>query len=446
MWPTPAVHTARPVEFRYCEEGELILDESQDDRLALLYRLSQTFSSSLDLDQVLDLVIDEVIAATHAERGFLMLYDAAGDLVFGTARGLKGQDIESPECEISWSVVDKVAREGQPILTSNAQFDERLDMRASIVDLGLRSILCVPVLLKGRSLGLIYVDNRLQEGIFDEQHLDLLVAIASSAAIAIENARLFQVEREKGRLERELQMARQVQASLIPKATPGLPGWEVAAWWEPARQVSGDFYDFLGEGDQRLGILLADVSDKGMPAALFMASSRTILRSSVMDAPSPAEGIKRANRLVCADSGDGMFVTLVYGELQPDTGQLCYVCAGHYPPLLYRAASDRLISLKWTGMALGLDPEASYEGHTLRLRPGDFMLMFTDGVIDASNPAGEIFGQDRLRRLIRAERHAPADEIVAALRAEMKRFVGGAPPFDDVTLVLVRRKEDGGGQ
>jgi sigma-B regulation protein RsbU (phosphoserine phosphatase) len=409
----------------------------------LLYRLSQTFSSSLDLDQVLDLVIDEVIAATHAERGFLMLFDDGGELGFGTARGLEGVDIESPECEISWSVVDRVTREGKPILTSNAQFDEQLGMRASVVDLGLRSVLCVPLLLKGRSLGLIYVDNRLQAGIFDAQHLDLLAAIGSSAAIAIENARLFQVEREKGRLERELQMARQVQTSLIPAATPQLPGWEVAAWWQPARQVSGDFYDFVEDGEERLGVILADVSDKGMPAALFMASSRTILRSSVLDAPTPAEGIARANRLVCADAQDGMFVTLVYGELQPATGQLCYVCAGHYPPLLYRAAGDRLTSLKWTGMALGVDPEAVYEGHTLHLRPDDFILMYTDGVIDASNHRGEIFGRDRLLDLIRAQRHAPADDVVTALQGELGRFVGGAPPFDDVTLVMVRRKEAG---
>ncbi len=420
------------------------MNESSDDRLALLYRLSQTFSSSLELDQVLDLVIDEVIATTDAERGFLMLYDASGELRFGAARGLERQDIESPECEISWGVVERVAREGQPILTSNAQFDEQLGGRASIVDLGLRSVLCVPLLLKGRSLGLIYVDNRLQAGIFDRQHLELLAAIASSAAIAIENARLFQVEREKGRLERELQMARQVQTSLIPDATPRIPGWEVAAWWQPARQVSGDFYDFVDDGQQRLGIILADVSDKGMPAALFMASSRTILRASVLDAPTPAEGIARANYLVCADARDGMFVTLVYGELQPATGQLCYVCAGHYPPLLYRAVPDRLTSLRWTGMALGLDPEATYEGHTVRLRPGDLILMYTDGVIDATNPQGEAFGQERLFHLVHEHRHASADEIVAALQAELDRFAAGAPSFDDITLVLVRRKEAAG--
>jgi serine phosphatase RsbU (regulator of sigma subunit) len=410
-----------------------------DDRLALLYRLSQTFSSSLELDQVLDLVIDEVIAVTHAERGFLMLYDDAGKLVFAAARGLDHQTIDSPEFEVSQGVVDQVACEGQPMLTSNAQFDERLGGRKSIVGLGLRSILCVPLLVKEQSLGVIYVDNRLQAGIFGPDDLELLVSIASSAAVAIENARLYKVAREKGRLEHELEMARQVQTNLIPNSTPSIPGWEVAAWWQPARQVSGDFYDFVQLGWQRWGIVLADVSDKGMPAALFMASSRTILRASVLDAATPAEGIARANHLVCADAPDGMFVTLVYGELQVDTGQMCYVCAGHYPPLLYRSASDDLTSLKWTGMALGLDAEATFQGHTIRLRPGDFMLMYTDGVIDATNPRTESFGQGRFWNLILEHRHEPAAEIVAAIQAALGHFAAGSPQFDDVTLVLIRR-------
>jgi sigma-B regulation protein RsbU (phosphoserine phosphatase) len=417
-----------------------MVNQSPDERLALLYRVSQTFNSSLDLDRVLDLVMDEVIATTGAERGFLMLYDDGGELVFAAARGMDRQTIETPEFQVSRGVVDRVAREGQPVLTSNALVDERLGGRASIIGLGLRSILCVPLLLKGQSLGLIYVDNRLQAGIFGQDDLDLLASIASSAAIGIENARLYQVAREKGRMERELQMARQVQANLIPSKAPSLPGWEVVAWWKPARTVSGDFYDFVETGPERLGIVLADVSDKGMPAALFMASSRTILRASVLDAGSPAEGIARANRLVCQDAPDGMFVTLVYGELEPATGQMCYVCAGHYPPLFYHSASDRLSKLEWTGMALGLDPQATFQSDTIHLKPGDFVLMYTDGVIDATDLQGEAYGQERFRHLLLEHRDAPAADIVAALRAALERFVGGSPPFDDVTLVVVKRQ------
>ena len=298
------------------------------DRLALLYRLSQTFSSSLDLDEVLNRVMDEVIAATRAERGFVMLSESGGDLTFRAARGMDHDTIDDPQFQVSPSVVERVAREGQPVLTSDAQADGRFSMRLSVVSLGLRSILCVPLKIKDQITGVIYVDNRLQVGIFGPADLELMTAIASSASISIENARLYQLAVEKGRLERDLQVAREVQSSLLPRETPQVAGWEFAARWKPARQVSGDFYDFLPLDGGRLALVLGDVSDKGMPAALFMALTRSIIRASVGHAPSPAGAITRANRLICADSSGGMFVTLFCGLLNPETGEFTSEFAG----------------------------------------------------------------------------------------------------------------------
>ena len=200
----------------------------------MLYQLSQAFNSSLDLDLVLNRVMDEVIIATHAERGFVMLKTAEGKMVFRVARGLDQKTIYDPRFQVSLSVVEQVADDGQPILTSDAQTDARFSMRQSVVILGLRSILCVPLTIKEQLLGVIYVDNRIQAGIFSQSDLELLTAIASSAAIAIENARLYQVAVEKGRLEQELHTARQVQISLLPTAVPRLAGWEFAARWQPA--------------------------------------------------------------------------------------------------------------------------------------------------------------------------------------------------------------------
>src|SRR5512143_651728 len=215
------------------------------DRLALLYRISQDFNSSLDLDEVLNRVIDEVITAVRAERGFLMLRDTAGQLRFRVARGIDRNTIEQPQFQVSRSVISRVAEEGRALLTSNAQDDVSLKMQRSVAVLGLRAILCVPLQLKGTLLGVIYVDNRLQSGVFYPDDLDLLTAIAASAATAIENARLYRLAVEKGRMERELQMARDLQSSLLPRETPQLAGWDFAAYWQPARQVSGDFYDFI---------------------------------------------------------------------------------------------------------------------------------------------------------------------------------------------------------
>ncbi len=416
------------------------------DRLGLLYRISQTFNSSLDLNEVLNRVIDEVIAATRAERGFLMLRDAGGALVFYAARGMDHQTIDAPEFQVSRGVVERVAHEGRPLLTSNAQSDRWLGGRASVMGLGLRSILCVPLQLKGAILGVIYVDNRLQAGIFTPDDLELLTAIASNAAVAIDNARLYQVAVEKGRLERELQVAREVQASLLPRETPRLAGWEFAARWQPARQVAGDFYDFIplnpakvSEPSQGLGVVIADVSDKGMPAALFMALSRSIVRASVAQASSPADGVSHANRLICADAANGMFVTLFYAQIDPASGKLLYVNAGHNPPLLYRASQDDLIRLTGTGMALGLFGSAAFEQRAVQLNAGDFVLLYTDGVTEAMDAHHREFGEARLQRILLDHHAASATELAEELERALTGFSGDSVPSDDITFVIAKR-------
>jgi sigma-B regulation protein RsbU (phosphoserine phosphatase) len=414
-----------------------------NDRLTLLYHLSQTFNSSLDLDEVLNRVMDEIIAATGAERGFVTLREPDGRLVFRTARGLDQRSIEEPQFHISRGVVEEVAREGQPVLTSDALHDDRFSERASIQGLRLRSILCTPLTLKDRVLGVVYVDNPFQAGIFTEADLEWISAISSSAAVAIENARLYQVAVEKGRLERELQVARQVQASLLPRTTPKVAGWEFAARWKPAREVSGDFYDFVPCGDQ-LGLIIADVSDKGMPAALFMALSRSIVRASATASPSPADAIHQANRLICADSADSMFVTLVYARLDPATGQVVYVNAGHNPPLLYSVEQSTLIELPSTGMALGVFEDVEFEERRVQLGPGDFILLYTDGVSEAMDPESRMFGEERLRRVLLDRPDAPAEALAAALEEALAAFTGPSARSDDVTFVVVRRLASAG--
>jgi sigma-B regulation protein RsbU (phosphoserine phosphatase) len=243
---------------------------------------------------------------------------------------------------------------------------------------------------------------------------------------------------EKGRLERELQMAREVQASLLPHATPALPGWEFAARWEPAREVAGDYYDFI-PGEKELGLVIADVSDKGMPAALFMALTRSIVRASAAQAHSAAESITRANRLICADATNSMFVTLFFARLDPATGDLTYVNAGHNPPWLYNCGMDELMRLTRTGTALGVDEALSFSHRTVQLRPGDIVLLYTDGVTDAINARVEEFGEARLESLVREHRHASAADLMAALEDAVHSFIGATQPMDDITLVAVKR-------
>lgn len=412
------------------------------DRLAVLYRVSQTFSSTLELDDVLERVMDEVIAVMHAERGFLMLRNAEGQLEFQVARGLDQHTIAAPEFQISRGLVDRVVQEGQPRLTSDAQSDAWLGARASVAGLGLRSILCVPLQLKGMTTGAIYVDNRLQAGIFNADDLDLLSTIAATAATAIENARLYKVAVEKGRLEQELADARSVQSSLIPASTPHFPGWEFAAAWQPAHVVGGDYYDFITvtapDSVAQLGMVIADVSDKGMGAALFMAVARSAVRASALTSGSPAQCIAQANRLICADAPNGMFVTLCY-VLLDSTGALQYVNAGHNVPLIYQARNAGFAELGRTGIALGVDNAREYEERSAHLNANDFLVLYTDGVTDATNAQEEEFGEDSLRRILYENRDGSAKDIIRAIEQALRAFVETAPQFDDMTIVVAKR-------
>jgi sigma-B regulation protein RsbU (phosphoserine phosphatase) len=383
--------------------------------------------------------MDEVISVTRAERGFLMLREPNGELAFKVARGLDRTTIESPEFEVSRGVVERVASEGKPILTSDAQSDEWLGQRQSVRGLRLRAVLGVPLQLKGICNGVVYVDNRLQTGIFSKDDIDLLEGIASSAAIAIENARLYQVAIEKGRLERELQVAREVQANLIPQKIPEIAGWEFSTSWQPARQVSGDFYDFIPLDETHLGIVIADVTDKGMPAALFMADTRSIIRASVSIPTVPATAITSANRLISADSANGMFVSLFYGKLDIENGNLTYVNAGHNPPYLYQAETDTFSEFERTGLVLGIESEAEFEERTVQLKHGDFMLLYTDGVTEATNAEQDLYGKDRLNKLLNHHRKSSVNKIKAAIEGTLTEFVGDIFPSDDITMMITKR-------
>lgn len=244
---------------------------------------------------------------------------------------------------------------------------------------------------------------------------------------------------EKEKLEHELQVARQVQASLLPQAVPQIANWTFAAYWEPAREVAGDFYDFIPGPAAQLVVLIADVADKGMPSALFMAVSRSILRASLTRPLALPESVAQANRLICADSTDSMFVTLCCAGLNTATGEVSYLNAGHNPALFYQAASDHLDWLSHTGMPLGVDPEAAYAQAALTLTPGDLLVLYTDGVTDAIDAHGLEFGAKRLWQLVYDHRHDPATEILDRLKRVLAEYVGETQPVDDITIVAVKR-------
>jgi sigma-B regulation protein RsbU (phosphoserine phosphatase) len=444
-----------------------------NERLALLYNLSQTFNSSLDLNEVLNSVIDQVIAATHAERGFIVLRENEGSLVFQAARGINHTNIDDPQFQISRGLIDQVIHDGEALLTSNAQTDDRLEGFQSVAFLGLTSVMCVPLKVRETMLGAVYVENRFQAGIFREADLELLAAIAASAAIAIENARLYLVAVEKGRMERELQVARRVQSSFIPKEIDQPPGWDIKAYLEAAREVGGDFYDvFALSSCQWLGLVIADVCDKGVGAAMFMALFRSLIRAyageyfaiNSMDmstgepvtaelaepvdcwrdlSTSGASALKTAidltNKYIALTHGEAnMFSTLFFGILDATTGRMLYINGGNEPPVLIGKQGIKA-RLEPTGPVVGLFPDMQFGIGEINFEPGDTLLAYTDGVLDALNTAGELFTEERLLSLLESPPPSPAC-LIDYVKEHLDEHMAGRDQYDDIALLAVRRE------
>lgn len=406
--------------------------------LATLYEITRKLNSSLDLKEVLDYVMDRVIDVTGAERGFLMLrHEETGILDFRVARGINQTDLDKPRFQVSKTVVDRVVQSGQPLLTDNAQ--ATLGEQQSVVMMALRSIMCVPIRVRARVIGLVYVDNRMTSSAFDQDHLELVTAFASQAGIAIENARLYEVAIEQGRMQRELEMAHTIQLALLPTEFRILAGYDLAFYWDSAREVAGDFYDcFLLEPEQGMVTVIADVSDKGAPAAIFMAMTRSLIRGSATSLVSAEETLRRVNHLILKDAGSsGMFVTVYYTVCQPNGEVLC-LNAGHNPPLLWR--NQGLVEwLPKGGRALGWFEDLPLQPYAYHLEAGDTLILYTDGLTEAVNEQGESFGEDRLAAVVMEHApHTAPESLKTAIVEAVNLFSEGQPPFDDRTLVIVK--------
>jgi sigma-B regulation protein RsbU (phosphoserine phosphatase) len=410
------------------------LDDLDHEHLRTLYEITQAMNSSLEFDEVLNIVMDAMMQITRAQRGFMMIAGEDGGFRTQVARSLDGAPAEE---SYSTTIVNQVASTRRPLLTNNAQFDTRFKVGESIIAKGLRAILCAPMTVRDRLIGVVYVDTSIRTGTFKDSDLSLLNAVAGQAAVAIENARLYRVAVEKGRLERELQMAREIQESLLPRRMPQIPGYDVAARWLSAREVAGDFYDLFLLPGNLLGVVIADVADKGAAAALFMASARGMIRSHALAGYSPFETLARTNDLIVADANDGTFVT-VYYSLFGAEGTGVHVNAGHNPPVLYRHRERSVSFLPRGGRALGWFVNNPLTPEEMRLQPGDVIVYYTDGLTDAENQSGENFGEARLTRLIAHCGDQSAAQVADSLVNEVERFCEGVPAFDDLTLCVVR--------
>lgn len=403
------------------------------EHLAVLYRVAGLMNSSLDFDRALDNIMEAVMTVLKAQRGFLLrVEDEEQEPEVLVARGPSGD-----EEGYSTTIVNQVIRSREALLTNNAQFDARYQAGQSIIIRGLRAILCAPLLVQGRLIGVLYCDTAMKAGNFTPADRDLAAAVAGQAAIALENARLYTLAVEQGRLQRELQMAREIQESLLPQTMPRVPGYEVVAHWESAREVAGDFYDIFSLDGSRLAVAIADVSDKGAPAALFMAVARTMIRTMAHSGVPPLETLSRTNDLILEDASSGMFVT-VYYSLFESGGRSEHVNAGHNPCIVYRHQERSASIMPIGGRAIGWFPDNPLTRLELGLNAGDVCVYYTDGVTEAMNAAGEEFGEQRLLDTVIRSAEGGAADVLHAILDEVNGFCGDVPMFDDQTLVVVR--------
>jgi sigma-B regulation protein RsbU (phosphoserine phosphatase) len=305
---------------------------------------------------------------------------------------------------------------------------------------GFRGHAVMPLIAEDNSIGALVIDSR-SPRILDENQLRFFQLLANQAAIAIEKARLYQDSLKQQRLLEELSVAQQIQLSLLPETPPVVAGWEFAAFYRPARQIGGDFYDFFDLPGKRSewGIIIADVADKGIPSALYMALSRTVIRTTALSGRSPASALMRASHLILNDSQSDLFLSAFYSKLDTKTGRLIYCSAGHNPALWFCASDGKCQELTTPGIILGAFDDIELEEQRVDISPGDVLVLYTDGVTEAINPAEQEFGVEKLREVLAATADSGAEEILENIVDAVDSFAEDAPPFDDLTLVVVKR-------
>src|SRR5215510_13600337 len=412
----------------------------QSDLLALISKVGVALLASVTLTETLEQIVALVFEAVPADRCMIMMRDAKNpELKVAVAR-LRDRAGEVGEIRISRSVIDEVVTNGKSVLTSDAQADPRF-MGGTVMLQGVRSVLAVPLGVGANVFGIIYADSPLSDNRFTEDHLKVLTTLSSVAAIRVENARLTEEQMERERLEREQQVASEIQQRFLPAAAPQLEGWELQGISFPCYEIGGDYYDFIRREDGKLVIALGDVSGKGTAAALLMSSLHAAIHAQAGSHESLVETISAVNRYLAENIPPNRFVTLFCAELDPESGTLTFLNAGHNPPLIVHAAGT-VEQLASGGLPLGIKPDAEYREGRTQLQKGDVLVIYSDGVTEAVSPTGEEFGATRLYEVVSRNVEASAAGIRDRIESSLTKFAQGTSAADDITLVIVKRQTD----
>ncbi len=421
---------------------------------AVMLQVSQAIVSQNNLDDILDTIVHLMPILVGIDSCVIYLWEEHLE-IFRTAKVFTGSQREELLME------GETFRPGEFLLLDAVQeYDRLVACKLPLTDLAIENwqrltclttaeeleaqytpedqwILGIPLSIKGQFYGVMVASESNVPISFHDRRLEILAGIAQQVSLAIQNDHLNREMIQRERLDREIQLARQIQKTFLPHRIPRIPGCEVEIHWQTAREVGGDFYDVFRLSNDRLGIVIADVSDKGMPAALYMTVTRTLIRAFSQKAESPARVLERVNRALVFESQYGLFVTAVFVILNPQTGILTYANAGHNLPLLRHASSGIVEPLPKGGTALGVYSVTRLKDHSIQIEPGDWIIFYTDGVTESFSPAGETFGELRLQQIVAAAPSTTSADFLDYIRNQLSEFREGSPPSDDLTLVVL---------
>jgi serine phosphatase RsbU (regulator of sigma subunit) len=411
-------------------------------QMAAILNGLRALGSGRVLDEVLTLVIDSALDVTQADRGFIMMPNANGELEFKTARGRGGVTLSGTSFTTSSKIPREVFETGTSRLVGDLLDGDFASAHGGTIAIGIRHVLCVPLRVFSRGdgmitevIGVLYLDGRERGTLLSSATMSSLEAFATQAALAIESARLYAESAEKAKLDRDLRIAADIQRALLPEGTCVRPAFDLAAVSVPCRTVGGDFFDYVDVGENEFGFALGDVAGKGPPAALLAAVVQSNFGALAPVTHEPAEMMQRLNEALLRRAIEARFATMCYGVATP-SGRFSYCNAGQEPPLVL--SKDGVRWLETGGPVLGLLPMARYEYETITLAPGDLVVVCSDGVTEARNVANEEFGRERLLDSLKAMHGAKPDAALDQLLSSVNQFARGAPQADDITVLVFR--------
>jgi len=414
-------------------------------QIAALLDGLRALGSGRVLDDVLALVLDSAIEVTGAERGFIMLANPANELEFKLARGRRQQSLPGTTFATSRKIPEEVFRTGEPKILADLLDGDLANVHMGTVALGIRNVQCVPLKLVRyvdraddvageRRIGVLYLDSREKGTFLSGSTRGALETLATEAAVAIENARLYRETMEKAKMEQEMRIAADIQQALLPKAGHAGAFFRTAASSLPCRSIGGDFYDYVDLPTGAFGFALGDVAGKGPPAALLSAMMQGIFAAQAAASDTPSQTIARVNLALYKRGIESRFVTLMYGSLEPD-GRLTYCNAGHNPPLIIGPAGVRRLEVG--GPIVGLFESAKFQEETVTMSPGDVLLVFSDGVSEAMSVEGDEYGEARIIETAQQHPGVTPNEMLQAIFTDVRAFTKGAAQSDDITALVL---------